>query len=86
VSKATQHDHSVMSKAVREWYRQYGVKWDDQASSFLCDAAIELYDEGCRSADEMATILIGTYAGLAFTRVNVPSSQSVHYQSSIRSG
>ncbi|RFB85492.1 hypothetical protein B5K08_26095 [Rhizobium leguminosarum bv. trifolii] len=71
-------DYRIMSQAVREWYRHYGVEWDDQASSFLCDAAIELYDQGCRSVEEMSTTLIGTYVGLAATRINAPSSDSVH--------
>jgi hypothetical protein len=44
----------------------------------LCDAAIDLYDDGCRSLEEMATVLIGTYIGLAATRVNAPTSSSVH--------
>ncbi|MGO6727864.1 hypothetical protein ELI54_30075 (plasmid) [Rhizobium ruizarguesonis] len=78
MSKCIQNDHLLMSKAVREWYRYYEVEWDDQASSFLCDAAIEFYNEGCRSVEEMATLLIGTYVGLAATRVNAPSSSSVH--------
>ncbi|MEF3131010.1 hypothetical protein OS035_05960 [Rhizobium sp. 268] len=78
MSKCLQEDHLLMSKAVREWYRHYEVEWDDQASSFLCDAAIELYNEGCRSVEEMATVLIDTYVGLAATRVNAPSSSSMH--------
>jgi len=78
MSKVAQEDRLIMSKAVKEWYRHYNVAWDDQASSFLCDAAIELYYDGCRSVQEMATILIGTYVGLAATRVNAPSSHSVH--------
>ncbi|MGR8925311.1 hypothetical protein ACU8MB_16365 [Rhizobium leguminosarum] len=78
MSKCIQEDQLLMSKAVREWYRYYEVEWDDQASSLLCDAAIELYNEGCRSVEEMATVLIGTYVGLAATRVNAPSSSSVH--------
>ncbi|MBB3165669.1 hypothetical protein HFO74_26305 [Rhizobium laguerreae] len=78
MSKCIENDHLLMSKAVREWYRHYEVEWDDQASSFLCDAAIELYNEGCRSVEEMATVLIGTYVGLAATRVNAPSSSSMH--------
>ncbi|NEK17761.1 hypothetical protein [Rhizobium leguminosarum] len=78
MSKCIQNDHLLMSKAVREWYRYYEVEWDDQASSSLCDAAIELYNECCRSVEEMATVLIGTYVGLAATRVNAPSSSSVH--------
>ncbi|AHG49099.1 hypothetical protein RLEG12_09160 (plasmid) [Rhizobium leguminosarum bv. trifolii CB782] len=78
MTRDTPNDYRIMSKAVREWYRYYEVEWDDQASSFLCDAAIELYDHGCRSVEEMATILIGTYVGLAATRINAPSSDSVH--------
>jgi len=72
------HEQSVIAKAVREWYRHYDVEWDDSASSFLCDAAIELYDGGCRSLENMATILIGNYVGLAATRVNAPTSDAVH--------
>ncbi|MBB3320428.1 hypothetical protein FHT77_006348 [Rhizobium sp. BK181] len=71
-------DHRIMSQAVREWYQYYNVEWDDQASSFLCDAAIDLYDHGCRSVEDMAATLIETYVGLAGTRVNASSSVSVH--------
>ncbi|MGO8080919.1 hypothetical protein [Rhizobium leguminosarum] len=78
MSRCIQKDYLLISKAVREWYRHYKVEWDDKASSFLCDAAIDLYDDGCRSVEEMATVLIGTYVGLAATRVNAPSSSSVH--------
>ncbi|MBX5174456.1 MULTISPECIES: hypothetical protein [unclassified Rhizobium] len=78
MTRGAPNDYRIMSKAVREWYRYYEVEWDDQASSFLCDAAIELYDRGCRSVEEMATILIGTYVGLAATRINAPSSDSLH--------
>lgn len=78
MEKVSPQDRLIMSKAVREWYRHYNVAWDDQASSFLCDAAIELYNDGCRSVQEMATVLIGAYVGLAATRVNAPSSDSVH--------
>lgn len=78
MSKIAPEDRLIMSKAVREWYRHYNVSWDDQASSFLCDAAIELYNDGCRSVQEMATVLIGTYVGLEATRVNAPSSNAMH--------
>lgn len=77
MSKAHE-DHLLMSKAVTAWYRHYGVEWDDEASSFLCDAAIELYEHGCRSAESMAAALISTYVGIAGTRVNAPSSDSIH--------
>jgi len=73
-----EQDHLIMTGAVREWYRHYNAMWDDEASSVLCDAAIELYNEGCRSVEEMATVLIGTYVGVAATRVNAPTSDAIH--------
>ncbi|NKL39753.1 hypothetical protein GFL57_01755 [Rhizobium leguminosarum bv. viciae] len=54
------------------------MRWSGTIKRLLCDAAIELYNEGCRSVEEMATLLIGTYVGLPATRVNAPSSSSVH--------
>lgn len=78
MSQVEHPDHLIISKAVSQWYRYYNAAWDDHASSFLCDAAIALYDKGCRSVDEMATLLIETYVGLAATRVNAPSSTSMH--------
>ncbi|MGZ2432627.1 hypothetical protein [Rhizobium redzepovicii] len=78
MSKLAHPDHLIISKAVSQWYRHYNAAWDDDASSFLCDAAIELFNEGCHSVDEMATALIGAYVGLAATRVNAPSSSAVH--------
>ncbi|MDM9649110.1 hypothetical protein [Rhizobium sp. S163] len=71
-------DHVLISKAVSAWYRHYGVPWDDHASSFLCDVAIEMYANGCRSVEMLAAILIADYAGVAGTRVNAPSSDAVH--------
>jgi hypothetical protein len=78
MNKTDKQDYQIMSQAVHAWYRFYEVDWNDEASSFLCSAAIELYNEGCRSAEEMATTLIGNYVGLPATRVNSRSSQSVH--------
>jgi len=71
-------DYSIMSRAVQAWYRFYEADWNDETSSFLCSAAIELFNGGCRSSDDMATALIGTYVGLAATRVNAPSSNAIH--------
>ncbi|MDR7141923.1 hypothetical protein J2X43_000114 [Rhizobium sp. BE258] len=71
-------DHIMISKAVSAWYRHYDVNWDDHASSFLCDAAIELYASGCRSSEMLAATLISNYVGIAGTRVNAPSSGAVH--------
>jgi len=71
-------DHVLISKAVSAWYRHYGVGWDDYPSSFLCDVAIEMYANGCRSVEMLAASLISEYVGIEGTRVNAPSSDAVH--------
>jgi len=73
-----QEDHILITKAVSAWYQHYGVGWDEHASSFLCDVAIELYAKGCRSGEMLAATLISDYVGIAGTRVNAPSSGAVH--------
>ncbi|OCJ17254.1 hypothetical protein A6U87_20840 [Rhizobium sp. AC44/96] len=72
MSKA-EEGHVIISKAVQKWYRHYQVAWDDEASSFLCDAALKLYDNGFRSVEEVADRLIKTYVGVPDTRVNACS-------------
>lgn len=44
----------------------------------LYTAAIDFYNEGYCTADDLATILIGTYVGIYSTRVNAPASQTTH--------
>ncbi|MBB3527080.1 hypothetical protein OS035_29000 [Rhizobium sp. 268] len=36
----------------------------------LCTAALEFYQEGYKTAEEVSTLLIGTYVGFSSTRVN----------------
>jgi hypothetical protein len=68
----------IISKAVQKWYQHYQVGWDDEASSFLLDAALKLYDSGFHSVDGLAAALIRTHVGIPDTRVNARSSDSVH--------
>lgn len=68
----------MMSEAVQAWYRFYEVSPDDRATEMLSSAAIDLYNEGYRSADEIATMLIGSYVGIWSTRVNAPTSAALH--------
>ncbi|PZM14839.1 hypothetical protein CPY51_09015 [Rhizobium tubonense] len=78
MTKGTEKEYRIISQAVQAWYRFYGDDWDDEASSFLCSAAIKLYNGGCRSTEDLATTLIGTYVGLAATRVYARSSVTLH--------
>ena len=68
----------MMSEAVQQWYRFYLASPDEKATETLCSAAIDLYNEGYRSADGIATVLIGTYVGIWSTRVNAQSSEAMH--------
>jgi hypothetical protein len=68
----------LISEAVRSWFCFYEVDEDDRALQTLCTAALDLYGEGYRTADALATMLIGTYVGIWSTRINAPGSNSVH--------
>lgn len=56
-------DNHIISQAVAAWYRHYRIAWDDSASSVLCDAAIELYNSGRLSSEDIAATLICNYIG-----------------------
>jgi hypothetical protein len=71
-------DFRMLSEAVQQWYRHYEVRPDERASNALCSKALDLYNEGYRTADDIATMLIGTFFGLWSTRANAATSVSVH--------
>lgn len=71
-------DFKMMSEAVQAWYRFYEIDPRNGLSEVLCQAAIDLYRGGHHSSDDIATALIGNYVGLDATRVNAPTSASVH--------
>jgi hypothetical protein len=68
----------VLASAVDQWFRYYDVDQDDHVWNVLWKAAFDLYKDGYRSEDDLATLLIGTFVGLASTKVNAPSSATVH--------
>ncbi|MGZ2461781.1 hypothetical protein [Rhizobium anhuiense] len=68
----------MLSRAVERWYRYYELEHDDGASDVLCNAAIALFNEGYRSEGDIATMLIGTYVGLDATKVNAPTTATLH--------
>lgn len=71
-------DFKMMSEAVQAWYRFYEVDPKHGLSEVLCQAAIDLYHDGHRTSDDIATALIGTYVGIQAMRVNAPTSAAVH--------
>lgn len=77
-SKGDDPDFKTMSEAVQAWYRFYQIDPKNGLSDLLCRAAIDLYRDGYHSSDDIATALIGSYVGIHATRVNAPTSASVH--------
>ena len=73
-----QADFRMLSKAVQAWYNHYDECPDEKTSQVLCAAALELHREGLMTSDEVATKLIDRYVGIFSTRVNAPTSASVH--------
>ncbi|MGB8291607.1 hypothetical protein ACCS68_29115 [Rhizobium beringeri] len=71
-------DLTAMSEAVQAWYQFYEVPRNDHSSRVLCSAAVELYNDGIRNVDDIAAALIGTYIGVWSTKINAPTSASVH--------
>jgi len=71
-------DFRKLSQAAQAWYRYYEVAPDDQASNTLGATAIQLFNDGHRTLDEITTMLIGTYVGRWATRVNASTSNALH--------
>ncbi|EPE96625.1 hypothetical protein [Rhizobium grahamii] len=69
---------ALISKAVKEWYSFYEIQPDQASSDALCKAALELLEQGFDGSEDIATLLIGKFVGKWGTRVNAPSSNSVH--------
>ncbi|CAN7734141.1 hypothetical protein [Rhizobium sp. LjRoot258] len=78
MTKQQDSEFRVMSEAVQAWYRFYEAPPDDRASRVLRIAAIDLYYDGYKTAEDIAFVLIGTYVGICSTKINAPTSASVH--------
>jgi hypothetical protein len=46
----------MLSEAVQAWYRSYEVDPDERPSQILCAAAIDFFNGGHRSPDDLSTI------------------------------
>lgn len=69
---------AMLAEAVQRWFDFYDVDRTLSVDKILCEAAIRIYRCGYHSVDEIATVLIATYVGILATKVNAPSSASVH--------
>ncbi len=51
-------DLDKLSAAVQNWYRHYRVPLDEAVSSCVCALAIQIYQHGISSVDDISRILI----------------------------
>ncbi len=70
-------DLLILSRAVREWYQYYDVDPDEQASKVLNDVAVELFDQGHRSVEGIATVLIENYVGPWSMKADIKASNTI---------
>lgn len=54
----TPSDLDKLSAAVQNWYRHYSVPLDEAVSSRVCALAIQTYQHGISSVDDISRILI----------------------------
>ncbi|MEH7840132.1 hypothetical protein V7796_31880 [Rhizobium laguerreae] len=71
-------DVNVLSDAVRTWYRYNHAAPTEQSMQLLCSAAVDLYNQGHRTREELVTLLIVKFDSLHSLQVNAPSSTSHH--------
>nr|WP_223217348.1 hypothetical protein [Rhizobium cauense] len=71
-------DMVMLSRSVQGWYKYFDVKPDERASEVLCSAAIDLFNLGHLTEDELVAELISRYPGPAAVLVNSPTSASTH--------
>ncbi|MBB5261773.1 hypothetical protein [Rhizobium leguminosarum] len=71
-------DVNVLSEAVRTWYRHNHATPTEQSTQLLCSAAVDLYNQGHRTREELVTLLIMKFASPDSLKVNAPSSTSHH--------
>ncbi|EPE96824.1 hypothetical protein [Rhizobium grahamii] len=67
---------ALLSHSVQTWYKHFEAAPDLRASETLCSAAIDLFNQGHRTEEELTAILIERYPGLA--AILVTSSIAIH--------
>jgi hypothetical protein len=71
-------DVNVLSDAVRTWYRHNHATPTELSTQLLCSAAVDLYNQGHRTREELVTLLIMKFDSPDSLKVNAPSSTSHH--------
>jgi hypothetical protein len=71
-------DVDVLSDAIRICSRHNRTTPAEQSMQLLCSAAVDLYNEGHRTRQELVTLLIMKFDSLHALQVNAPTSTSHH--------
>ncbi|NEH46801.1 hypothetical protein [Rhizobium leguminosarum] len=71
-------DVNVLSDAIRTWYRHHHATPTEQSTQLLCSAAVDLYNQGHRTREELITLLMMKFDSPDSLKVNAPSSTSHH--------
>ncbi|MBY2909919.1 hypothetical protein [Rhizobium leguminosarum] len=71
-------DVNVLSDAIRIWCRHNRAAPTEQSMQLLCSAAVDLYNQGHRTREELVTLLIMKFDSPHSLQVNAPTSTSHH--------
>ena len=78
VASILETELAVLSLSVQSWYRHYKAKPNDRTSEMICSAALDLFNRGHRTQEELTRILITRFP-LATVDIFVdPASPVVH--------
>ena len=78
VSSILEADLAVLSLSVQSWYRHYRAKPDDRTSEVICSAAVDLFNRGHRTQEELTGMLIARFPLASVDIFIAPASPVVH--------
>jgi hypothetical protein len=56
-------DVGVLSAAVQTWYRHYRMSPDDVSTRMLCSSAVDFFNQGYKTQEELTALLIEKIKG-----------------------
>ncbi|AHF82852.1 hypothetical protein RLEG3_13945 [Rhizobium leguminosarum bv. trifolii WSM1689] len=71
-------DVNVLTEAVRTWYQHNHVTPTEGATQLLCSAAVDLFSQGHRTPEELATLLIARFDSPHSLKINAATSTAHH--------
>ena len=78
VTSILETELAVLSLSVQSWYRHYKAKPDDKRSEMICSAALDLFNRGHRTQEELTGMLIARFPLASVDIFIAPASPVVH--------